>query len=141
MTQSGDVASLVERLWEPCRDYTGEMIGGGSTPRYEIHCDLLYEAASTLASLQEENDALKSERANLISTKRDQLAALTTRAERAEAQLKAARDALATIRELNMSGADANGPQWANSDLIEQEIVAALQPIPEEEILNAPPPP
>lgn len=48
------------------------------------------------------------------------------RAEAAEAQLKAAREALNNIRELNMSGVDDAGHRWANSDLIEQEIVTAL---------------
>jgi len=36
------------------------------------------------------------------------------------------REALERIRELNLSGTDANGQRWANSDLIEQEIVGAL---------------
>lgn len=34
--------------------------------------------------------------------------------------------ALQNIRDLNTSGADEHGHKWANSDLIEQEIVAAL---------------
>jgi hypothetical protein len=34
--------------------------------------------------------------------------------------------ALEAIRELNMMQPDENGQRWANSDLIEQEIVAAL---------------
>ncbi len=34
--------------------------------------------------------------------------------------------ALENIRELNLSGADEHGHRWANSDLIEQEIVFAL---------------
>ena len=43
-----------------------------------------------------------------------------------ERQLATAREALENIRELNFSGADENGNQWANSDLIDQEIIAAL---------------
>lgn len=39
---------------------------------------------------------------------------------------QAVRGALLNIRELNMSGEDENGQRWANSDLIEQEIVAAI---------------
>jgi hypothetical protein len=39
---------------------------------------------------------------------------------------KALEAALLSIRELNMTAEDENGLQWANSDLIEQEIVAAL---------------
>lgn len=38
----------------------------------------------------------------------------------------AAVKALLNIRELNMAGADENGHRWANSDLVEQEIVFAL---------------
>lgn len=34
--------------------------------------------------------------------------------------------ALQNIRELNMTQPDENGHRWSNSDLIEQEIVAAL---------------
>jgi len=42
---------LVERLREPCKDFTGEMIVSESTPRYEIHCDILYEAADEIERL------------------------------------------------------------------------------------------
>ena len=41
-------------------------------------------------------------------------------------RIKALEDALRNIRELNETGADENGHRWANSDLIEQEIVFAL---------------
>lgn len=41
----------------------------------------------------------------------------------AEAESARLREALREIRELNMTGADENGHRWANSDLIEQEIV------------------
>lgn len=51
---------------------------------------------------------------------------LTIRAETAEDSLAAAREALANIRELNMTAEYENGHRWANSDLIEQEIYAAL---------------
>ena len=54
---------IVERLREACRDYSGEMIVRGSTPRYEVHCDLLYDAADRI-------EALERERTNLIETKR-----------------------------------------------------------------------
>lgn len=40
-----------------------------------------------------------------------------------EAENARMRKALREIRELNMTGADENGHRWANSDLIEQEIV------------------
>jgi hypothetical protein len=38
-------------------------------------------------------------------------------------------EALRNIRELNMTAEDENGHKWANSDLIEQEIAAALAKI------------
>jgi hypothetical protein len=41
-------------------------------------------------------------------------------------KLAEAMGSLRNIRELNMTAEDENGHQWANSDLIEQEIVAAL---------------
>jgi len=49
-----------------------------------------------------------------------------TRATTAEAALVKAREALDNIRELNMKSEDENGHRWANSDLIEQEIIGAL---------------
>jgi hypothetical protein len=39
--------------------------------------------------------------------------------------------ALRNIQELNMTGQDENGHRWAHSDLIEQEIVAALAAAPD----------
>ena len=42
------------------------------------------------------------------------------------AKLAKSMESLRNIRELNMTAEDKNGHQWANSDLIEQEIVAAL---------------
>ncbi len=56
------------------------------------------------------------------TTATDAIATITT----LERQLATAREALENIRELNFSGADENGNQWANSDLIDQEITAAL---------------
>ena len=41
-------------------------------------------------------------------------------------RITALEDALRKISELNETGADENGHRWANSDLIEQEIVFAL---------------
>ncbi|KXF89772.1 hypothetical protein [Phaeobacter inhibens] len=38
----------------------------------------------------------------------------------------AMKQALENIRELNMTGTDDDGHRWSHSDLIEQEIVAAL---------------
>lgn len=49
-----------------------------------------------------------------------------SRADAAEAEVKRLREALGNIRELNLTAEDENGHQWANSDLIEQEIVFAL---------------
>jgi hypothetical protein len=46
---------------------------------------------------------------------------------RAEGRAEGIRKTLNNIRELNMSGEDENGHRWANSDLIEQEIVFGLQ--------------
>lgn len=46
-----DHSDLIERLRGPCIDWTGEPIVDGSTPRYEVHCGLLREAASALSSL------------------------------------------------------------------------------------------
>ena len=51
------------------------------------------------------------------------------RAEAAEAKLAWTVDALGKIRELNMTGTDEDGHRWAHSDLIEQEIVCALQEV------------
>jgi len=48
------------------------------------------------------------------------------RAEATEAKLAKAVERLRNIRELNMTAENENGHEWANSDLIEQEIVAAL---------------
>lgn len=48
------------------------------------------------------------------------------RAKSAEAKLAKAVERLRNIRELNMTAEDENGHRWANSDLIEQEIVAVL---------------
>lgn len=54
---------LVERLRGECRDYTGEMIDPRSTTREEVHCSLLYEAATRITELQaqlkEAREALK----------------------------------------------------------------------------------
>ena len=47
-------------------------------------------------------------------------------AAKAEAKLSKAVERLRNIRELNMTAEDENGHQWANSDRIEQEIVAAM---------------
>lgn len=41
-------------------------------------------------------------------------------------RIQALEEALRNIRELNATGVDENGHRWANSDLIEQEIVFAL---------------
>jgi hypothetical protein len=41
-------------------------------------------------------------------------------------EVRAMVEALGNIREMNMTGEDENGHRWAHSDLIEQEIVAAL---------------
>lgn len=46
-----------------------------------------------------------------------------------EAKLAKALGVLRNIRELNITAEDENGHQWANSDLIEQEIVAVLAEI------------
>lgn len=48
----------------------------------------LAQAQSALAAAREANKALMNERTNLVATKREQLAALTTRAETAEAEVK-----------------------------------------------------
>jgi chromosome segregation ATPase len=49
--------------------------------------------------------------------------------EEANDKLAKAVEGLRNIRELNMTAEDENGHQWANSDLIEQEIVAKLAEI------------
>ena len=46
-----------------------------------------------------------------------------------KAKLAKAVESLRNIRELNMTAEDENGHQWANSDLIEQEIGATLAEI------------
>lgn len=51
---AGDVAKLVEELRDATIDWTGEPIVDGSTPRYEIHCRPLREAATALESLSRE---------------------------------------------------------------------------------------
>lgn len=197
MTQSGDVASLVERIahkeqigiwadeiitaisagdflkedwtFDDTVDIGVEVVAQLRSILGSAFCHPEYDVASTLSSLQEENARLREERdvvlersdqfknngksqrfdeavdaangfsreyiiaqEDVLDTVRAWCSVYRARAERAEAQLTAAMEALATIRDLNMSGVDANGHRWANSDMIEQEIVAALQPIPEE---------
>jgi hypothetical protein len=51
------------------------------------------------------------------------------RADTVKAQIDAAVKALEAIRELNTSKKDYHGHRWAHSDLIAQEIVAALAAI------------
>ena len=108
------------------------------------------EAAAALTALSEQNTSFWT--ANLrLQRERDALTAQVTEltrerdewrtayhktheafsdadAARDAAEAKVARldGALNNIRELNMTNADENGQQWAHSDLIEQEIVAAL---------------
>ena len=53
-TDGSEIAGLVERLLEPCVDWTGEQIVDNSTPRYEIHCALLREAAAALVAAHAE---------------------------------------------------------------------------------------
>ncbi|KKB80828.1 hypothetical protein VW35_01055 [Devosia soli] len=54
-----DGGEIVERLLEPCRDYTGEMIVRHSTPRYEVHCEVLYDAATLISTQQQEIERLR----------------------------------------------------------------------------------
>lgn len=75
------LASLLERL----RSRPGEAI-----TRTE---KLLDQAADAIASLQQANAALISERTSLVATKREQIDALTSRAQAAEASLASAREA------------------------------------------------
>lgn len=79
-------------------------------------------AASTITTLTAERDALAKATEMLNST----IDRCRKDATTAEALVQSMREALENIRELNFSGADENGKQWANSDLIDQEITAAL---------------
>lgn len=46
---------LIERrLRDPCVDWTGEQIVDNSTPRHEIECGLLREAATRIETLERE---------------------------------------------------------------------------------------
>lgn len=66
------------------------------------------EAASTIASLSAANEALCRERSLLIETKRDQLSALTIRADKAEAALATAQEALTKLSCPHVT----EGPLW-----------------------------
>lgn len=89
---------LVGRLLEPCRDFGGEMIVRESTPRYEIHCDLLYDAAAEIARLTRELDEWTAWGEGLspaeLSNGMDNIK------RRAEADLARAREALERIASL-----------------------------------------
>lgn len=73
------------------------------------------EAAARIKELVEENKELTL-----------QLLATSGQAADALDKLAKAKERLRNIRELSMTAEDENGHEWANSDLIEQEIVAAL---------------
>lgn len=45
---------LIGRLRDPCVDWTGEQIVDNSTPRHEIECGLLREAATRIETLERE---------------------------------------------------------------------------------------
>lgn len=66
---------LIERLREPCIDWTGEPIVDGSTPRTDVHCGLLREAADTLEAqareLAEAREEIERLRADLEDGTRD----------------------------------------------------------------------
>ena len=57
------------------------------------------------------------------------ITALSTALAAAEAALATARTALINVAELNLTAEDENGHRWDNSDLIAQEIHAALSAI------------
>jgi len=73
------------------------------------------EAADYIEQLEESNKELTL-----------QLLATSGQAADALDKLAKAVERLRNIRELNMTAEDENGHQWANSDLIEQEIVTVL---------------
>lgn len=49
---SEGVGELVERFRDMCRDWNGEQIVDGSTPRYEPSCGDIRQAADTITALQ-----------------------------------------------------------------------------------------
>ncbi|RWR26828.1 hypothetical protein D2T29_19830 [Sinirhodobacter populi] len=92
----------------------------GSTNDFDLLCDL-----------KDEWDAHKI-MGEEIMTSEQEAKAYKTRAEKAERQLAelrvqmaALREALERIHDLNLTAVDENGHRWANSDLIEQEIVSS----------------
>lgn len=99
---------LVDRLREPCLDFSGEMIVRESTPRYEIHCDLLYDAAAEIERLTRERDEL----IHLMSEVDAGNRIVDQRAESAEADLARAREALETIE----GATNADDPESYRSD-------------------------
>ena len=64
-----------------------------------------------------------------LAALREERDTLVTQVEALRAARDAAVSALNCIRELNMTAPDKRGEQWAESDLIEQEIVFALKAI------------
>jgi aspartate/methionine/tyrosine aminotransferase len=97
---------------------------------------LIAEAITALPGLLDEVDRLRDAyRAGYSDAEKEiSQTALGQSAEAAHAQnhqlrkeADRLREALSNIQELNMTGADENGLCWAHSDLIEQEIRAALQ--------------
>lgn len=109
-----------------------------------VPVDLLRQAQSAIAAMREERDEADNA---LVDKYRDpktghfnfpsDVAAIVRRLEATEAQvkrltednearIKALKERLNEIRELNMTAEDENGHRWANSDLIDQTIMLAL---------------
>lgn len=59
---SGEHAELVERLKGWCTDWNGAAMVRGEPPRDGLHCDILYDAASVIASQDERIASLERDR-------------------------------------------------------------------------------
>ncbi|KKB81054.1 hypothetical protein VW35_02485 [Devosia soli] len=92
-----DGGEIVERLLEPCRDYTGEMIVRHSTPRYEVHCEVLYDAATLITTQQQEIERLTKERdewQDRANRQQVRASAAESRVQSLEEEVKVLREAL-----------------------------------------------
>lgn len=114
------MSDIVERMLDYAKD---DHERGCNGRYYDCSCGydakrdpLMVEAAKTIASLRDEAE----NQVQWVRDLADNLIAEEAKITRLRARVAELEEALKNIRELNMEG------QWAHSDLIEQEIVAAL---------------
>lgn len=84
--------------------------------------DLTLEGLGLIGRIEQARDALAG--TDAASLPRDY--PLERMAQDRMAEIERLRAALREVRELNMTATDANGHQWANSDMIEQIIVSVF---------------